>query len=391
MKTFSPSATLAINAIAKKKKLNGERVYNFAAGDPVLNNHPCITNKAIQLIQKGICPYPPAEGILELRRLAAEWMNANYQTQYSKENVLVTCGGKFAIFAMIYSLLQPNDEALIPAPYWVSYPDIVKMAGGIPKSMITHAENGWKITEKDIRQQITSNSKLLILNNACNPTGILYTREELRALLAIAKEFNLIVISDEVYSGLTYEEPGFISCGSFPEYSERVFVAQSCSKNFGMTGWRIGFAFAPEPIIKQLTIFQGQTTSGTSVVSQWGAIGALENAAEVNAYVKEALKKRRDIFVNTYNSLFQIPIERIQSSIYAFVPLNSLGITSTTDSIAFCERLITSDNIALVPGVAFGMDGYVRFAFSETEKEIYEGLHALKAWTETNAASGLIL
>jgi len=378
MKKLSASATVTIQAIATKKKRNGECVYNFAAGDPVLENHHSIINRAIQCTERKFCPYPPVEGLPELRRLVAEWMNISYLTQYTEENVLVTCGGKFALFASIYALLQPNEEVLIPAPYWVSYPDIVKMAGGTPKIVPTYSENGWKITAQDLLQYSTKKSKFLIFNNACNPTGVLYTKQEISDILAIAKKLGLIVISDEVYSGLVYEEPGFISCGSFPEHRERVLIIQSCSKNFGMTGWRVGFVLGPENVIKKLAILQSQTTTGVSVISQWGAVGALENAEEVNFYVKDSMRKRRDLFISTYHSLFPIPIEKIKSALYAFVPLASMGIPHMTDSVAFSEQLIASDNIALVPGSAFGVDGYVRFAFSEPEEAIHLALHVLK-------------
>lgn len=378
MKTLSASATVTIHAIATKKKMNGERVYNFTAGDPVLTNHHSIMNRAIRQTEKKFCPYPPVEGIPELRSLVAEWVNITCLTQYAKENVLVTCGGKFALFAIVYALLQANEEVLIPAPYWVSYPEIVKMAGGTPKVVPTRRENGWKITAKDLLQHITKDTKMLFFNNACNPTGVLYTHQEISDILAIAKEFGLIVISDEVYSGLAYEEPGFISCGAFPEHRERVLIVQSCSKNFGMTGWRVGFVLGPEQVIKRLAILQSQSTTGVSVISQWGAVGALENAEEVNSYVKESMRKRRDLFVSTYHSLFPIPIEKIKSALYAFVPLSSMGIPNVTDSVAFSEQLMACDNIALVPGAAFGVDGYVRFAFSEPEEDIHQALHVLK-------------
>lgn len=378
MKTLSASATVTINAMAAKKKMNGERVYNFAAGDPVINNHHSIINRAVRQTEKKFFPYPPVEGIPELRSLVAEWVNITCLTQYAKENVLVTCGGKFALFAIVYALLQSNEEVLIPAPYWVSYPDIVKMAGGTPKVVPTYSENGWKITAQDLLQHINKSSKMLIFNNACNPTGVLYTKREISDILAIAKKFGLIVISDEVYSGLVYEEPGFISSGSFPEHRERILIVQSCSKNFGMTGWRVGFVLGPEDVIKRLAVLQSQSTTGVSVISQWGAVGALENAEEVNSYVKESMRKRKDLFVSSYHSLFPTPIEKIKSALYAFVPLSSMGVQNMTDSVAFSELLIASDNIALVPGTAFGVDGYVRFAFSEQEENIHQGLHVLK-------------
>lgn len=376
MNALSASATVTINALAMKKRRDGEKIYNFSAGDPVLKNHPKIIGMAIKHAEHGVNPYPPVEGIPELRRLAAEWMNVTCQTHYSKENVLVTCGGKFALFASIYALLEKDEEVLIPAPYWVSYPDIVKMAGGTPRMVSTSPVNGWKMTVDDMLLNLTQKTKILILNNAANPTGILYTKEEIRDILNTAKKANLIVISDEVYSGLVYDKHDFVSCGAFPEHRENVVIVQSCSKNFGMTGWRVGFVLGQENVIARLSVLQGQSTTGTPLMSQWAAVGALENAEEVNKYVKDAMKNRRDLFVNTYNSLFAQPVDLVKSALYAFVSMASMGVRET-NSAKFCEKLIASDNIALVPGIAFGKEGYVRFAYSETEEEIHQALHVL--------------
>lgn len=376
MKTLSASPTVAINALAAKKKREGQRVYNFSAGDPALDNHPAILKRALQQIEKKSQPYPPVEGIMELRGLAADWMNASCETHYAKENVMVTCGGKFALFSCLYSLLQPGGEVLIHAPYWVSYPEIVKMAGGVPKIIPPNPDNGWKLTVNDLLQHATDKTKIVIFNNACNPTGVLYTEQEVRDLLNAAKKLDLLVISDEVYSGLVYEQQDFISCGSFPEHHDRVVIVQSCSKNFAMTGWRVGFVLGPENIIQTLGVLQSQSTTGVSLVNQWAAVGALENFVEVNAYVNKAMKARRDVFIQTFNSLFPKPLDEIQSAIYSFVPLKSMGILENSEE--FCAKVIASDNIALVPGTAFGMDGHVRFAFSEQEQEIIEALHALK-------------
>ena len=307
MKIISPSVTVTINDIAGQKKLKGEKVYNFSAGDPVLCNHPKITEKAVQGIKKGFLPYPPVEGIPELRGLAAQWVNATCRTAYVPENVLTTCGGKFALFAAVAALLQGGEEVLIHAPYWVSYPDIVRIAGGIPKTIRTEADNDWKLTPDLLRRHITKNTKILLFNNACNPTGTLYSEAEIGELLEVAKTRGLIVISDEVYSGLVYGQSRFISCGAFPEHRKRVLVIQSCSKNFAMTGWRIGFILAEESFIKQIAALQSNTATGVCLASQWAAVGALENADEVNAYVKEAMRRRRDVFINTFSTLFPLP------------------------------------------------------------------------------------
>jgi aspartate/methionine/tyrosine aminotransferase len=382
MRNIASSATLAVNAIAKEKKLRGQRVYNFAAGDPILQNHPYITARAIQQAEKGYAFYPPVEGIPDLRRLAAEWVNSTCGTTYEPGNVLVTCGGKYALFSVLYMLLDRGGEVLIPAPYWGSYPSIVTMCGGVPKIVVTSAQQGWKLSAEELAKHLTKDSRALIINNACNPTGVLYSKQEIDELLALAHDADLMVISDEVYSGLVYGSSSFASCGCSEAHRDRVCVIQSCSKNFGMTGWRVGFAFVPGAMMRELAAMQGQTTTGVSLISQWAAVGALENATAVNGYIKQAMERRRNLFVENFNSLFSQQIGTIESALYAFVPLAAMGVTDTVDSVSFCEQLITSANIALVPGAAFGVDGHVRFAFSEPEEEIIEAFKVLKPAVE---------
>lgn len=369
-----PSATVYINSLAIQKQAQGEKVYNFAAGDPVYPNHEKIVQAAIKIVEGGKIPYPPTWGVSYLRELAAQWMNNSYDTHYSKENVLITCGGKFGLYAIVQALLEKEDVVLIPTPYWVSYPPIVKLFGASIQ-LITPKEKTEKITVQDIRESISSHTKMLILNSACNPTGVVYTREELAQILAFAKEHGIIVVSDEVYSGLVYEGP-YVSCGSFREHAEHVVVIQSCSKNFGMTGWRVGFVLGPPALIETLAMIQSQSTTGTSLVSQLAAIGALENVEEVNSKLKAAMQKRRDIFISIYNKLFAQQLPPPNAGLYVFAPISSLGV-DYYDSQAFCNQLMERGNIMVVPGISFGVEGYVRYAFSEEEQTIEEGLHKL--------------
>jgi aspartate aminotransferase len=370
MKSIQSSATVSINALAQEKKERGELVYNFAAGDPVLETHPAITQAALREAEKKFCPYPPPEGICELRSACASWMNTSYNTTYERENVLVTNGGKFGIFTSLLSLIAPHDEVIIAAPHWVSYPTLVSMVGGIPKIVPTKETNGWKLTCDELSQAISTKTKVLILNNACNPTGALYTKEELTVLLNCALHAGLKIISDEVYSSLVYDNATFHSCGGIAKDS--VIVIQSMSKNFGMPGWRVGFVLGSKEFIQTLSIIHGQTTTGVPLVPQHAALGALQRHLEVSNYVKNAMQQRRDVFIDAFNSLFPIQIHPPQSSLYAFVKLSK-----ETNSIKFCKKILSTCNVALVPGIAFGAEGFVRFAFSETEKTIQDGLKAL--------------
>lgn len=364
---MKPSATGMMSAQADTLRQKGIPVINFAAGDPVLPNHPAILEAAEAALQEGNSPYAPVAGLLELRTLAADWMNRRYQATYTPDETLVTCGGKFGLYAALQALLHPQDEVLIPAPYWVSYPDMVRLALGTPKPIPTTPSTAWKLTPHALKAHLSPQSKVLILNNACNPTGALYTRRELAALLKIAQEANLTVLSDEVYSELVFTEEPFISCASFPEHRSHTLVIESCSKNFGMPGWRVGFAFGPAPLIAHMAALQSHSTTGTSFLSQKAAIGALRHADAVSTYVRDAMRQRRACFINAFLS----PIDPPPAALYYFAKIQG-------DSLSFCQKALEESHVALVPGSSFGMEGYVRFAFTETEAEILRGLTALQ-------------
>jgi aspartate/methionine/tyrosine aminotransferase len=368
MKTFTPSRTVQIHGLAQKKRSLGEKIYNFSAGDPLIKVHPSITDRIKKELSSNEFPYPPLKGLAELREKAAAWMGWNM------ENIIVTPGGKFAIYAACTVLLEPQDEVLIAAPYWGSFPEIVKIAGGEP--IIIPAK---KITGKDLRLHASKKTKMLIFNNACNPTGTLYNREEIGDILQTAQSLGLTVISDEVYSELVYEG-AFVSAAEFNEYKENVITIQSGSKSFAMPGCRIGFLGAPAKIAETVSLLQSQSTTGTSLPSQWGALGALDNKESVTRYVRDAMKKRRDHFVRTFNRLFDDKIEAPASALYAFVPLSHFK--TSLNSVDFCEKLLDKYNILIVPGSVFGDGSAVRFSFAEEEKMIVDGLEALKKAAE---------
>lgn len=373
-----PSSTMSAFQLASEKKARGETVYNFAAGDPALANHPAILEMTNKKASVGKVPYPPAEGILELREAFTNWINRTCQIDYKPDEAAVTCGGKFALYAILACYLNPGDEVLLIAPYYVTYPAIVTMLEGKSKVIMATPEKGWKISGKDIERHATTKTKFIFLNNASNPTGALYNYEEILDILTTTKKLGITVISDEVYSGLVYSqnEP-FISCGRFPEFKENVFIVQSCSKNFAMSGWRVGFLLGDKSKLARIKAFQQQTTSGVSLLSQWGALGALLKADEVNLYVKTAFETRLKLFITTFNSLFSEKLDLPHSALYAFVPLPAMGINPAINSMELADTLIKEGNIATVPGEAFGVPGYLRFACSESEKEIEEGVRQL--------------
>lgn len=244
---------------------------------------------------------------------------------------------------------------------------MVHLAGGVPKPIRVHEQEHWKLTPQELKRHLTKKSRVLIFNNACNPTGALYSREEVGELLNVAAEAGLFIISDEVYSEMVYDGAHYVSCASFPEHRTRSVIIQSCSKNFAMAGWRVGFAFAEPSLIKNMIAVQSQTTTGTCRVSQKAAFAAIEHADEAATSVRQEMDKRRLLFFRTYNRLFQKSVPAVPSTLYYFAKIGKKS----------CEEILEKAHVALVPGIAFGVDGYARFAFSESEEDIVQGLEAL--------------
>lgn len=380
---ITPSATIAINTLALQKKQKGERVYNLCAGEPMIDTPEIIKQAALKALQENKTHYPPVAGILELRQEAVMWFNKNYNGDYRQANVLVSTGGKMGLYLLLQTLIAPGDEVLIISPYWVSYPAMAELFGGVPRIIETGEENNWRVDLVDLKKNYSAKSKVLIFNNGSNPTGILYSQEEIKKILAFAAEKNIFVISDEVYSGLTYDNQQFVSCAGFPEFKDNLAIIQSCSKNLAMTGWRVGFVFAPEEIIKILTDLTSQSTTGVATISQYAALAGLQNVEVLTAEIRNEMQKRRDVFVNELNKLFHPPIGeagcaivKLSAGLYAFVALKDLGVAET-DSVAFCQRVLAETNVAIVPGAAFGKEGYVRFSFGERVEELKAGLEQL--------------
>ncbi len=373
---IAASATVAMNSLALQKKAAGERVYNLSAGEAILPPDELIIAAADEAVRAGKTLYPPVAGIPELRQSMAKWMNESYQTQYTAEQVLVTCGGKFGIYAFCQAFIQKGDEVILIAPYWTSYPDIVRIYGGSPVIVNTKEEDKWQVDPAELENAFTKKTKMIILNNAANPTGVFYHREALRQILDLAQRHNVLVMSDEVYSGLVYDGREFVSCASFPEYRDRTIVIQSCSKHFAMTGWRVGFVLAPEPVIKILAMLQGQSTSGTSSISQWAALAAVDNAAAIIPKARAAMQKRRDALIAACRTHLGMTVDAPASALYLFIALKQLG-SAQTNSVKFCEELLDKANIATVPGSAFGQEGYIRLSFGVPEAELTEAAQAL--------------
>ncbi len=374
--SIQESDTLRMNALAAAKRAKGERVYNLSVGEPLTPLSSYIVEAADAAMRRGDTRYPPVNGIPALREAACVWMNTAYQTDYTASQCLVTAGGKFALFALFGALIEPGDEVLVIAPYWVSYPPMISFFGGVSKVVQTQYSQQWKVSVALLEAQRSEKTKMLVFNNASNPTGVLYSRQEIQEILAWAKTHNIFVVSDEVYSGLVYDGGEYISCGSFLEFKENVAVVQSASKNFGMTGLRVGFLFASEDIIRTCGAIQGQSTSGPSIVSQYAALAACEHTDEISIYIRSQMQQRRDALIASFVT-YDVTIPIPQSALYAFVSLSVFG-ASGMSSVEFCERMLEEKGVAMVPGSAFGVEGFVRLSFGGGVEDIQKGVEALK-------------
>jgi len=373
------SPTLAINALAIEKRSRGEIVYNLSAGEPMISVAPQISKAITQALRDDKTHYPPPSGIPELRKAVSEWMNDWYNCNYTVANTIVVPGGKFGLFALFQTLLTKGDEVLLVAPYWVSYTTIVEFFLGVLKIVESTEKTGWKATAKDIESKITQKTKFIILNNGDNPTGALYTKQELQKIIDVAVKHNVLIISDEVYSTLVYDNKKFISCGQFTEYTDNIIIIHSCSKSFAMTGLRVGFVFTNTKIIQALSGLMSQSTSGTISIVQWGALAGFQNAKKIIPKISIEMQKRRDIFIKKFNTAFHQKLVPPASGLYVFVPLQSMGWKGN-DSIEFCKLAMKYANVAIVPGIAFGVEGYVRFSYGENAKIITSGIQSLAKW-----------
>ncbi len=372
------SATVKMNGLALEKKNAGISVYNLSAGEAMMDTPSVVVEAAVKAMKDGKTHYTSSAGISELRTAAAAWMNEWYGTNFSSDETLISCGGKFNVFALLQAYVQPGDEVIIAAPYWVSYASLVRLFGGVPKIIETSPDDGWKMHPEQLEHMCTEKTKILIFNNGSNPCGTLYEQDEVEKILHVAQERNVFVISDEVYSGLVYDDQSYISAGSFSAYKKNIAVVQSCSKNFGMTGWRVGFLFAPKEVIDIISMLQSQSTTGTSTISQWAALAAVQNAKDIIPAIKKEMQRRRDVFTELFQKHFQKNIAVSPSALYSFLPLTLFG--SEKNSEIFCLKLLEEGNVASVPGCAFGQEGYVRFSFGEREEQIQKGVEALARW-----------
>ena len=382
---IKPSPTLAVSSKAKAMKAQGIDVVSFGAGEPDFDTPPHIKDAAIQAIADGFTKYTPASGIDELKEAVCEKFARDNDLTFDKSQVVISCGGKHAFYNLAQVLLDPGNEAIIPAPYWVSYPDMVRLAGGTPVIVETHEENGFKLSPEQLDGALTDKTKIVVINSPSNPTGAAYTKEELTALADVILKYpNAHVISDEIYEKIIYDNYTFTSianCGD--EILKRTIIIHGVSKTYAMTGWRIGFTAGDTDIIKAVSMLQSQSTSNPTSIAQKAAVAALRGPQEPVDQMVKAFHERRDFTISRLNGMDGVTCFMPHGAFYAFPNLNAymgkgykdIKINSGFDLAAY---LLDEVKVAVVPGDAFGKKGYLRLSFATSMDEIKKGLDRIE-------------
>jgi aspartate aminotransferase len=377
-----PSPTLAVTALAARLKTEGKDVIGLGAGEPDFDTPAHIAEAGVQAIRSGFTRYTNVDGIVELKDAIIAKFKRDNGIGYERPQILVSSGAKQTIFNLCMAVLDAGDEAIIPAPYWVSYPDMVMLADGIPVMPSAGPEQGYKITPKQLAAAITSKTRLLLLNSPCNPTGAAYTRAELRAFADVLLEHPRILIgTDDMYEKIYWGSEPFASLLTVaPELYDRTITINGCSKAYAMTGWRIGYCGGPKEIVTAMTTIQGQSTSNASSISQKAAVAALTGDQRCVADMNRAFKERHDYVVGALNGLPGVSCLPGAGTFYAFADvrgaMRNLGLR---DDNAFCEYLINKALVAVVAGSGFGAPGHMRLSFACSRETLEKAITRLRA------------
>ncbi|MGD2181892.1 pyridoxal phosphate-dependent aminotransferase [Lusitaniella coriacea] len=377
VKQVPASVTLAIAAKAKAMKADGIAVCNFSAGEPDFDTPDSIKEAAKLALDRGKTRYGPAAGEPELRKALANKLQRDNNLNYQAENIIVTNGGKHSLFNLMMATIEAGDEVIIPAPYWLSYPEMVKLAGGTPIIVPTEASNGYKITPDQLRQAINPKTQLFILNSPSNPTGAVYSPSEIRALAKVVVETNVTVVSDEIYEKILYDGAEHLSIGAVsPEAFDRAIISNGFAKSYSMTGWRLGYIAAPVELIQAMSKVQGHSTSNVCTFAQFGAIAALEGSQDPVQKMLDAFTQRRTVMFEGVNAIEGLSCPKPGGAFYLFIDISKFGLTS----IEFCSRLLDSQQVAAIPGIAFGDDRCIRLSYATDMDSIQRGLERLRTF-----------
>ena len=369
-----PSITLAIAAKAKAMKAEGIDVCSLSTGEPDFDTPEHIKAAAKQALDAGKTKYGPVTGEPQLKAAIARKLRDDNNLNYQPENIIVTNGGKHSLYNLMMALIEPGEEVIIPAPYWLSYPEMVKLASGKPVMVRTDASTGYKITPEQLSRAITPKTKLFVLNSPSNPTGMVYTLAEIKALAEVIVDRDILVVADEIYEKIIYDGAQHVSIGSLgKEIFDRTLISSGFAKAYSMTGWRVGYLAGPIELIKATSTIQGHSTSNVCTFAQYGAIAALESSQESVEKMRLAFAERRQVIFELLDAVPGISCIKPDGAFYMFVNISKTGM----NSLEFCDAFLEQQQVAVIPGIAFGADDHIRLSYATDLSTIKKAVERL--------------
>ena len=383
---IEPSLTLAITAKAKEMKEKGIDVISFSAGEPDFNTPKNIINAAIKAMEDGNTKYTSVNGILQLREAICKKFKDDNGLEYNPSQIVVSTGAKQSLANTFLAILNPGDEVIVSTPYWVSYPELIKLADGKPVFVEGDEKSNYKFTKENLEKAVTAKTKAIVLNTPNNPTGTIYNKEELEVIADFAKKYDIIIISDEMYEKLIYDNENHISIASLSKDAyERTIVINGLSKSYAMTGWRIGYCAASEKIAKLMISIQSHGTSNVCSITQYAALEALNGPQDEITKMINEFEKRRNYMINRIESIDNLSIVKPKGAFYIMINIeNCLGKEINgkilNDSMEFCASLLENEKLAVIPGKAFGLNNYIRVSYATSMEAIKEGLNRIESF-----------
>ena len=383
---ITPSITLAITAKAKELKGAGVDVVSFGAGEPDFNTPKNIMDAAIKSMEEGKTKYTPTSGIIELREAICKKLKEDNNLSYNSNQIIVSTGAKQCLADAFMAILNPGDEVIVPIPYWVSYPELIKLADGVPVFVEGKEENDYKYTLESLNKVVNDNTKAIIINSPNNPTGTVYSIDELKEIAEFAQKHDLIIISDEIYEKLIYDGKKHVSVASLSEDAyNRTIVINGFSKSYAMTGWRLGYAAGNAEVIKLMTSVQSHVTSNTNSIAQYAGVEALNGPKDEIEKMVKKFEERRNLMIDRIKRITGLSIIRPEGAFYVMINLEnylgkSINENVINNSVDFSRELLEHEKVAVIPGSAFGLDKYIRLSYATSEELILKGLDRIESF-----------
>ena len=383
---INPSITLEITAKAKELKESGVDVVSFGAGEPDFNTPKNIMEAAIKSMEEGKTKYTPTSGIIELREAICKKLKEDNNLHYNSNQIIVSTGAKQCLADAFMAILNPGDEVIVPIPYWVSYPELIKLADGMPVFVEGKEENDYKYTLESLNKVVNNNTKAIIINSPNNPTGTVYSIEELKEIAEFAKKHDLIIISDEIYEKLIYDGKKHVSVASLSEDAyNRTIVINGFSKSYAMTGWRLGYAAGNAEVIKLMTSVQSHVTSNANSIAQYAGVEALNGPKDEIEKMVGKFEERRNLMIDRIKNITGLSVIRPEGAFYVMINLEnylgkSINENVINNSVDFSRELLEHEKVAVIPGSAFGLDKYIRLSYATSEELILKGLDRIESF-----------